>query len=46
VHPAIIVESLRKVYAAGSLADELEQQKPQQRGADSKKYAPADTVGR
>ena len=46
VHPAIIVEALRKVYAAGSLADELEKQKPQQRAADSKKYAPADTVGR
>ena len=45
VHPAIIVESLRKVYAAGSLADELEKQKPQQRG-EAKRYAPADTVGR
>ncbi len=27
VHPAIIVESLRKVYGAGKLADELEQKK-------------------
>ncbi len=46
VHPAIIVESLRKVYAAGALADELEKQKPRPRSADGKKYAPADTVGR
>ncbi len=28
VHPAIIIESLRKIYAAGKLADELEQKKP------------------
>ena len=28
VHPAIIVESLRKIYAAGKLADELEQKRP------------------
>lgn len=46
VHPAIIVEALRKVYAAGSLADELETQKPRPRNADAKKYQPADTVGR
>lgn len=46
VHPAIIVEALRKVYAASKLADELEQQKAPPRAAEGKKYAPADTVGR
>jgi hypothetical protein len=34
VHPAIIIESLRKIYAAGKLADELEQKQPKdKRGA-------------
>jgi hypothetical protein len=47
VHPAIMIESLRKVYAAGHLADELEQKKAPPRNKDQKQsYAPADTVGR
>ena len=47
VHPAIMIEALRKVYAAGQLADELEHKKAQPRGKEQKQaYAPGDTVGR
>ena len=37
VHPAFIVEALRKVYAAGKLADELEQKGGGKGGAATKK---------
>ena len=47
VHPAIIIEALRKVYSAAALADELEQQKAPARGKkEQKSYEPGDTVGR
>lgn len=47
VHPAIIIEALRKVYSAAALADELEQQQAPARGKkEQKSYEPGDTVGR
>ncbi len=47
VHPAIIIEALRKVYSAGALADELEHQKAPSIGRkEQKAYQPGDTVGR
>lgn len=44
VHPAIMIEALRKVYSAGKLADELEQKAGAKK--DQPAYTPGDTVGR
>jgi hypothetical protein len=44
VHPAIMIEALRKVYSAGKLADELEQKAAAKK--EQPAYTPGDTVGR